>query len=78
MADSEKIELLIARQEISDVIYRYARGIDRLDFDLVRTCYHPDAYDDHSSFSGNVEDFITSAKGFLARWTTTQHFMGNI
>jgi ketosteroid isomerase-like protein len=78
MADSEKIELLIARQEISDVIYRYARGIDRLDFDLVRTCYHPDAYDDHSSFSGNVEDFITAAKGFLARWTTTQHFMGNM
>ena len=78
MSDPSKIEALIARQEIADVIYRYARGIDRLDFDLVRTCYHPDAYDDHGSFSGNVEDFITAATEFLARWTATQHFMGNM
>ncbi len=78
MSDHEKIESLIARQEIADVIYRYARGIDRLDFDLVRTCYHPDAYDDHGTFSGTVEDFITAASEFLARWTTTQHFMGNM
>lgn len=78
MSDPTKIEALIARQEIADVIYRYARGIDRLDFDLVRSCYHPDAYDDHGTFSGNVEDFITAATEFLARWTTTQHFMGNM
>ncbi len=78
MSDSDKIETLIARQEIADVIYRYARGIDRLDFDLVRSCYHPDAYDDHGSFAGNVEEFITAAASFLARWTATQHFMGNM
>jgi len=78
MSDATKIAALIARQEIADVIYRYARGIDRLDFDLVRSCYHPDAYDDHGSFSGTVEEFITAAKEFLARWTATQHFMGNM
>ena len=78
MSESAAIEALIARQQIADVIYRYARGIDRMDFDLVRSCYHPDAYDDHGAFRGNVDDFITAAQEFLTRWTATQHFMGNM
>ncbi len=78
MTDATKIENLIARQEIADEIYRYARGIDRLDFDLVRSCYHPDAYDDHGAFAGTVDEFIEAAKDFLPRWTATQHFMGNM
>jgi ketosteroid isomerase-like protein len=73
-----KLDDLLARQEIADAIYRYARGIDRLDFDLVRSCYHPDAYDDHGSFRGNVDEFIAAAQAFLPRWTATQHFMGNM
>jgi ketosteroid isomerase-like protein len=72
------IETLLARQEIADVIYRYARGIDRLDFDLVRSCYHDDAYDDHGMFRGNVEEFIDSARRFLPRFAATMHFMGNV
>jgi hypothetical protein len=78
MSTQSKVEKLIARQEIADVIYRYARGIDRLDFDLVRACYHPDAFDDHGSFAGSVEDFIAAAETFLPKWTATQHFMGNM
>jgi ketosteroid isomerase-like protein len=74
----KEIERLIARNEIADVIYRYARGIDRLDFELVRSCYHPDAHDDHGAFAGNVDEFIEAARGFLKRWTATQHFMGNM
>ncbi len=78
MTDSTAIERLLARQEIADVIYRYARGIDRLDFEQVRACYHPDAYDDHGSMKGSVEEFIAAAASFLQRWTVTQHFMGNM
>lgn len=72
------IDELLARQEIADVILRYARGVDRLDFDLVRSCYHPDAYDDHGSFAGGVEEFIAMCEQFLPKWTATQHFMGNM
>jgi ketosteroid isomerase-like protein len=72
------LETLIAKQEITDVVYAYARGIDRLDFELVRSCYHPDAYDDHGAFKGNVDDFIEMCEGFLPRWTATMHFMGNV
>lgn len=71
-------EELLDRQQIADVILRYARGIDRLDFDLVRSCYHPDAYDDHGGLKGNVEEFLAGAADFLPKWTATQHFMGNM
>ena len=72
------LETLIAKQEITDVVYRYARGIDRLDFELVKSCYHPDAYDDHGAFKGSVDEFIEMCEGFLPRWTATMHFMGNV
>ena len=72
------LETLLAKQEIGDVIYRYPRGIDRLDFDLVRSCYHPDAVDDHGAFKGNVDEFIEMCREFLPRWTATMHFMGNV
>ena len=78
MSESEMLDQLTARQQIADVIYCYARGIDRMDFDLVRSCYHPDAYDDHGSVRGNVDEFVSAAKRFLSRWTATQHFMGNM
>ncbi len=72
------MEELLARQEIADVILRYARGIDRLDFELVRSCYHPDAFDDHGTMKGGVEDFIASARTFLPHYVATMHFMGNM
>jgi hypothetical protein len=72
------IETLAARQEIADVILRYARGIDRLDFDLVRSCYHPDAYDDHGNIKGDVDTFIAGARKFLQTCDATMHFMGNM
>lgn len=78
MASAYTLETLLARQEIADVIYRYARGIDRRDLDLVRSCYHPDAYDDHGAFKGTVDEFLAAAMPFLSRWTATQHFMGNM
>lgn len=66
------------QQEISDVIYRYCRGIDRCDFDLVRSCYHPDAIDDHGDFRGGVEDFVAYVQKGLPRFERTMHFIGNL
>lgn len=52
------IQSLLDRQEIADVIHRYCRGVDRGDFDLVRSCYWPDAEEDHNGYQGPVEGFI--------------------
>lgn len=72
------VDTLLAREEIAGVLHRYARGIDRLDFDLVRSCYHPDAYDDHGTMKGSVDEFVAAAQAFLPRFAATMHFLGNM
>ena len=78
-ADSTaRLDRLVDQQEIRDVIYRYCRGIDRRDYDLVRACYHPDATDDHGDYRGGVDGFITYVMAGLPRYEATMHFIGNV
>jgi hypothetical protein len=68
---------LVAKQEIYDVLCRYCRGIDRLDLDLVRACYHPDAVDHHNGFSGGLEEFLAWAETSLRQMDGTMHSICN-
>lgn len=77
MSDA-RVESLLARCEITDVLYRYCRGIDRRDFDLVRSCYHPDATEDHGDYLGDIEGFVTRTARNLARCERTMHLIGNV
>ena len=43
MGTDARLARLADRLEIRDVVYRYCRGIDRREYDLVRSCYHHDA-----------------------------------
>jgi hypothetical protein len=43
------IRYLKDRQEILDCIYRYPRGIDRRDRDILESVYHPDGIDEHGT-----------------------------
>ena len=74
----DEIRRVVDQQQITDVIYRYCRGIDRCDYDLVRSCYHLDARDDHGDFRGNVDDFIAYVQIGLSRFERTMHFIGNV
>ena len=65
------------REEIRDVLFRYTRGIDRLDLALVRSCYHPDAHDDHGAFRGDLEGFLAWVGDVLSYFESTMHFIGN-
>ena len=65
-------------EQIRTVVYRYARGVDRRDFDLVRSCYHHDATDDHGDYCGGIDGFIEFLREQLARWSVTSHFIGNL
>jgi hypothetical protein len=70
------IDDLVAQQEIRDVLIRYTRGVDRMDLDLVRSCYWPGAQDDHGAFQGTVEKFIEWLD-VLRYFDSTMHFIGN-
>ena len=43
--------------EIRQVLYRYSRGVDRGDAELIASVYHPDARDEHGTYSGSGVDF---------------------
>lgn len=58
---AEKIQYLIDRQEILDCIYRYTRGLDRHDDEVLRSVFHPDAIDNHGRFVGHREEFVAWA-----------------
>lgn len=60
MSTRDPVQELLDRQAIADCVHRYARGIDRRDAELVASCYHPDAIDDHGTFVGSGRD--------LAEW----------
>ncbi len=68
---------LLAHREISDLLLRYCRGIDRLDLELVRSCYWPDATDSHGGFHGTRDEFVAWVANLLPRFASTLHFVGN-
>jgi hypothetical protein len=71
------LDVLLAEHAIRRVIGSYARGIDRLDFDLVRSCYWPEGTDDHGGYTGGVDGFIDYVTVALTRFERTNHFLGN-
>jgi hypothetical protein len=66
---------LLARAEISDVLQRYVRGIDRVDLEQVAACFHDDAWDDHNQFRGPATEFVAWLDGRLGRHAATTHFL---
>ena len=45
-----KIQEIIDRESIRDLVHMYCRAADRHDHELMRELYHEDAHDDHGSF----------------------------
>lgn len=72
-ANEAKLQDLVDRHEIWTLLLRYARGLDRLDRDLIRSCYWDDAIDDHHSFVGSPDAFIDWAFGHARDGSVVQH-----
>jgi SnoaL-like domain len=48
-----QLDLVVAESAIRRVMLTYCRGVDRMDLDLIRSVFHPDAVDEHSArYSG--------------------------
>ncbi len=56
--DQYSIERLIDRQIIQDLMYKWCRAIDRLDYDAIREVFHPDAIDHHGPYDGGVDGLV--------------------
>ncbi|MEO6092173.1 MAG: nuclear transport factor 2 family protein [Novosphingobium sp.] len=72
-----KLAAIADRDEIHQVMLRYARGLDRLDNELARSCYWDDAIEDHGHFVGSPDAFIPWADGTTLMFLSTQHAILN-
>lgn len=67
-----KLQELIDKQEISDVIQRYCRTLDWLDEKGQASCYWPDAAIDYGYFTGTAEEFLPvvmdTERSLARRW----------
>lgn len=67
--------VLAVRAAIVATLQAYAHGVDRRDWELVRSCYHDDAFDDHGVYRGGPDGFVAYfAKAALA-WERTSHYV---
>ena len=74
---ASRIERMLARDEIREVLARYARGVDRADADLLKSCYHPDAIEEHGgNYTGNAFDYVDGAVPRIRLMGPMQHLLG--
>jgi len=81
-AGSSGVAALLAKQEITELLYRRARAGDRRDVELALSCYHPGATENHEGFDGNAAEFITTRSMIsptsTAPVTGLWHFISNV
>jgi ketosteroid isomerase-like protein len=69
------LQRLLDESAIRAVVHRYARGVDRRDFELVRSCYHPDAREDRGPgrYQGDVDGYIEWLRAAVEGYASTSH-----
>ena len=73
------LEQLSAKQEITEIIYRYCRGLDRMDQQMVLDVWHPNGTLDYDSyFVGTPEDFVTWVWEFHLTLDRHSHEITNV
>lgn len=72
-----QLVVLADKQELQELVLRYARAVDRKNFDQLATLYHPDAHHDHGGmFAGPVDEFVAWLKRSMVDMDT-QHLVAN-
>lgn len=54
---------LLDRQQLYELLTRYCRAVDRVDDELLLSCYHPDAQQDHGSYKGPIPGLVEHLHG---------------
>lgn len=71
------LDQLVAKSEIEDCLKRYARGVDRRDWPMVRDCFHEGARDHHGEFHGTGEQFIEWVRARHSDVPFSMHYLLN-
>lgn len=75
----DRLQVLEARADITDCVYRLARAGDRLDRALMQSAFAPGATVDYGAlFQGSAEDFIDFTFQFQRVDIPVHHMIGNV
>jgi ketosteroid isomerase-like protein len=65
------------REIVKNLYRRYAYGVDSIDFELVRSVFHPDCVVDGTLESGGLDEYLKGLEEAMYMWDATMHFVGN-
>ena len=77
MTTPDAVQVLADRDEIHDVVMRYADGVDRRDMERVRACFAPDLEVDAWGGGFADRDSMIEYISGVAIFHTTMHMFGN-
>jgi hypothetical protein len=72
------VDELVAVNQIESALKRYCRAVDRSDWELLRTVYHPGAHLDHGLYTGDVEGFVAWVAERRRYMLHTAHLIANV
>lgn len=77
---SPRLQAVVDKSEIQNVLAAFARGIDRVDENLLRSVLHPDATLDFGPgiFQGTGNDYVHWVIGVLNGVRSSHHMLGNM
>ena len=77
-SNNPQLQQLLDREAIRDCIYRFCRGVDRVDEEALRSVYWPDATGRHGAAQGDATSFIDSVLKNRKAGGRAIHLIGNI
>jgi len=78
MTSEARLQELWDREMIRDCLYRYCRGIDRVDEAALRSVAWPDGTDRHGPYQGTAEGFVAWALKTLPSIERSLHQVHNV
>lgn len=74
------VQAMIDKTEITEAVYRLARGLDRIDETVLRSAFHHEATLDFGPgvFQGTSNDYIHWVVGVLNQVRSSHHMIGNV
>ena len=73
------LQVMLDRIEIQEVLLRYCRACDRVDEELLRAVFHPDATTEYVGlFSSSVQESVPTMMKMRRRFLLTTHTLSNI
>ncbi|CAN5155971.1 hypothetical protein BH09PSE3_BH09PSE3_18130 [soil metagenome] len=75
---SDRLDAIESREQITELLYAYARANDRADEALLRSCFWPESTHKHGKFDGKSSDFVGFAFKIVSALKYACHVISNV